>query len=219
MKKIVLLTLAAITALTAQAQKNRIEIGIGRYDVIGLGIMGTNVHKIQTLNAGIVRDVYKNKLLLELRYTRLPYRGYVTYSQDITDPVTTWTKYPWTKTNSILERHRQHFIDIGVRYKITELKNNVIALGLAPSLVFGNARYLDFPLDIPPVGGDIIVMGEGDKREVYFGGKVGLYYDYSFWKNRVNVGADFSMRIYNKSNNDYAYPRILNYGIHLGYNF
>src|SRR5690606_28441289 len=52
------------------------------------------------------------------------------------------------------------------------------------------------------------------RKAQYFGGVTGFRYDYRFWKERINAGANFSARYYFGD-----FPFQLNYGLQLGYNF
>lgn len=218
MKKIILSALALflLAGTISHAQKNRLEIGVEGFTLLG-GLDKLPWGKKAIFHALALRDVYKGKLFLEAQYTKNPFKAHVFVLRDITDNDIISKKNPGTGTFSNLERGRQHFIDLGLRYNLVDHSKAIFSISLSPSLVFGKAHYIDWL--ISELTGEVSVHELAYETELFWGGKASANYDYFLLKKKVNIGVNVTARYYAQSGNPEPFPMTVSYGVHMGYNF
>jgi len=85
-------------------------------------------------------------------------------------------------------------------------------------MAYGGDYYLDYVIWTEPLPGEPYVHPIDESWDKikgnYFGGIIGLAYDYALWKDRINIGFNFSSRYY--LNN---IPFQFNYRLQIGYSF
>lgn len=196
-----------IFAVTAAAQRNRIEIGRNGYRFYDV---------LDQLN-------FRTSSMLSIRCKRSMNDKMSIFAGYSVAPVNAWllvTENSMTDINSIGKiesRKRYHFFDVGANYSLFKIMKHVVSIGIATSFTFGKNIYKTKLIlaPPPPVGqGDIIDIGYDIRNERYWGGLADARYDFTFWKNKINVGADFAARLYAG-----GFPFSLNYGFHAGFNF
>lgn len=208
------LTALCITAmlLSAVAQKNSIEISMGGYMMPGVIVYNHSMTNVVGLTLG--RKI-NERTELTLGYVFPNAQGILTYgmgrllsSEEILDS--------YDDLGKLFDRWRYHYWDAGVRYKIVAIGNHSLKAFQSISLAHGENDYLE-NMGVVPIPGNsshTVFIEYETKKECYMGGTTGLSYDYTFWKNRINIGAHFAARYYLKN-----FPFQVNYGLHLGYNF
>src|SRR5690554_3872073 len=215
------------------AQKNNIEIGITNYKF-------SNV----------------------LNQPEFPFNnGYnIKYTRNISNHLNSYINYIFTPTNSsifisteqimfstesvgkLIGRKAYHYFDLGASYNLFKYKKHTFSTYAGLSIAYGKNEYLSYIEMSKSKSNYEIWIGRRENQEVmeaYFGGVIGLKYDYLFWKDRLNIGVNFGARKYLNKNNAHLeiqdpnlqhidpnipggrhdFPFQINYGIHLGFNF
>lgn len=208
-KKYIVVLCLLVPAVAAMAQKNRIEIGRNGYKFYDV------LDQLSLRQASMVSFKYTRRINDKTGI----FAGYAVA------PVNAWllvTENSMTDLSSIGKietRHRYHFFDLGLSYSLLKIKRHTLSAGAAASFTLGENIYKTKPVIIlppPPPGGqaEIIDFAYEKREEHYWGGVADIRYDFTFWKNRINVGADLAARLYGG-----GFPFSLNYGIHAGFNF
>lgn len=219
MKFKITLILIVFGALQSSAQKNSIEIGIGGYHFYN--VITSHDRLLSTLNLTYQRKIV-DKTSIFVSYTRIPFYFNGSNSNMSSNsnykPIT--TEEFDTDTNSIgklHERYNYYYFDLGASYNFLEKKQHVFQIQLGASIANGiNTYKTNLVLSFPSPEGwvDIINMEKDFIRETYFGGLLGIRYNYSFYKDKISIGGGATTRIYNK-----GFPFQMNYGVSVGYNF
>src|SRR5690554_1086537 len=199
MKKYVFVIIILLTVINLNAQKkNNIEIGYGGYHFPLVTHQPDEL--FSTLNIKYSREIVKD-FQLKIQYTLLPVQA-------------TYLLYENFSLGEIVYRLNYNYFDFGAEYNVWQFNNHRFSASGAISLAYGKNKYL---IAASPSGYEFLDPLNAvyeEKMETYFGGVLDLHYDYTFWKNRLNIGPDFSLRYYN---NDFPFQ--VNYGFHLGFNF
>lgn len=207
LKKYIISLFLFASATAATAQKNRIEIGRNGYKFYAV------LDQLGLRQASMVSVKYKRSITERMGI----FAGYAVA------PVNAWllvTENSMSDINSvgkIESRKRYHFFDAGLNYSLLKMKRHTLSAGLAASFTFGDNIYKTKLVLAPPPPygqGDIIDIAYDIRKEYYWGAVTDIRYDFTFWKNRINAGADLAARIYSG-----GFPFSLNYGIHVGFNF
>jgi|SRR5690606_19450844 len=232
MKHKILIILMMVSFLKSNAQRNRIEIGVGNYKIYNVVAQPDDL--ISQVQFTYSRNI-NNQLRLFSSYLRMPLNSRYLAIEE----------YLMSKeaVGKIENRGKYNYFDLGGAYKLWGFKNHTFSLSAALSLTYGENSYLTHVVWSDPKPGELYgrpFHADYDKKmESYFGGVAGLRYDYTFWKNRINIGVDIAARHYfgkknAKLENPHPntqvsdpnipggrnnFPFQINYGIHVGYNF
>ncbi len=205
-KSVLALFLFAMAAKT-MAQKNRIEIGRNGYKFYGVLdqlSLETGFHAFFTYKRSLT-----GRMGIFARYAVAPVNAWLLVTEN-----------PMTDLNAvgkIESRKRYHFFDLGLNCILLKIQRHALSAGLAASFTSGDNIYKTKLVLAPPPPygqGDIIDIAYEVRRESYWGGVADIRYDFIFWKNRINIGADLATRLYSGD-----FPFSLQYGIHAGFNF
>lgn len=226
MKKALLIILIFLGGSNLHAQNNKIEIGVGGYK-----FYPNDYYHL--LYAPIIDNFNINYSRMILKNTHM----YVNYlnTSIISDILLIANQLKEGNDGELLTRYKYHYADLGIGYQVFKFKNHILTINGALSIAHGTNTYqLHFErTDYAPI------ISIDNQKETYFGGLIGLKYDYLFWKDRFNIGLNFSARKYLNKNNAHleiqdphiqhidpnipggrhSFPFQINYGIHLGVNF
>ncbi|MFT4062225.1 MAG: hypothetical protein QM642_07705 [Edaphocola sp.] len=232
MKRASIIVLFLLSFLQSSAQKNRVEIGIGNYKIYN--VIAQSEDLPTQLQLTYSRSI-NNRVNFFLSYVRLPLNSLYLSVEE----------YLMAKdgVGKIETRGKYSYIDIGGVYKLKNYHSHTLSLSAAVSLAYGKNRYLTHVVWSEPEPGEPyghpFEAAYETKKEAYLGGLAGLRYDYTFWKNRINIGVDFAARYYfgkknahlenpypntivpdpNIPGGRHSFPFQINYGLHVGYNF
>ncbi|RYD99113.1 MAG: hypothetical protein EOP54_05410 [Sphingobacteriales bacterium] len=164
---------------------------------------------VNSLSINYSRKV-NEKCAAFLQYQRLPIKGWLLVQEEYGMAIEAIGK--------IEHRNKYNYFDLGISYSILTIKKHQLNTSLGLSIAYGENSYLLNALWTPPTSwepnGHPFHADYEEKMEAYFGALLSLKYDYFIWKNKINIGADFTARHYLN-----AFPFQVNYGVHLGYNF
>lgn len=211
MKKLILCGLLAVASISTYAQNNKFEIGTGKYHVFNV-LEGTHGN-FQYLSFTYNRNIWQERLYATVSYTTAPVRRDIYfYDQDNSDPTLINSEHPGNiyGTYNHIHRLKQNILDLGITSNIFNYKSHNLYMSAAPSIIWG--QHEDIEIEVG--GGEAFIYSLGTTNESFFGAKFGVQYDYSFWKDRISLGANFTSRVYSKD-----FPAFIQYGIVAGYNF
>jgi hypothetical protein len=215
-KYFIILTAVILLAQNASAQKNSIEVGAGVYnlyhtlDPYDSKLMYDNIESMFYLNIKYQRQI-NDRLGIYGQYTpRLPLNGggnlasVRSFTQESVGKITDYMDYS--------------YFDAGAAYRLLAYRKHTVSGFGALSMGYGKDQYLTaFSEPDPPT----TTWEEAwptveykEKRATYWGGVLGLRYDYAFWKNKMTVGANFAARYYLA-----GFPFQINYGVQVGCRF
>ena len=109
----------------------------------------------------------------------------------------------------LFSRSKFQFAEIEVGYT-KKWRQHSLTIGAGPSFTQTKNDYITKLI----IYYDVVILDTKSKTEQYLGAVFGLHYDFQFWKDRISVGADFKLRMY--QNIPFMYDV---YGLHAGYNF
>ncbi len=207
MIRLVFLTLILFIAIDSIAQKNSLEIGLGR--TLVFNVQEQNEDKIQIASARYTRRISEH-LAFYVQYSRSPLNSNaVAYNS--------WKEYD-EDGNMFYYYGKYNYLDFAAQYEAINYKAHRISVSAGPSVAFGKNTYFDNMVIAEPNPGEpyghIIFADLMQRNAFYFGAAASVRYDYSFWKSKFNVGPDISLRYFFN-----GFPAQLNYGLHLGFNF
>ena len=180
-------------------QKNNIEIGVSKYKFYNLK-SNYNSPYVQ-YSIGSSRKI-SNHLAIGFNYARSHHSTELTYeSYIVQDP-------PSTTQQITIFRRKYTFLMPYISFTQKTFKNQVFQAGLGPSKASGENGY--YQESVTLISHPSVLYF---KKESYYGGIAFLGYDYFFWRNRINIGADLQARYY------VDFPFSITYGLQLGYNF
>lgn len=232
MKNTTILILALICCLRSSAQKNRIETGILGYKFINTIEQQNNLFNQLRINYS---RLIKDKIYLYAQYSKAPLLGRLLVQE----------QYLMSEVSlgKIENRKSFNYFDAGASYEIYKYRNHILSAFGGISIAYGENSYLTHVVWTDPEPGEPyghpIEASYQSEKEVYWGGIFGLRYDYHLWNNMINLGVDFSTRLYSGKKNAHLentypntqvpdpnipggrhnFPFQINYGIHIGYNF
>ncbi|HTO14676.1 MAG TPA: hypothetical protein VLZ83_02850 [Edaphocola sp.] len=214
-KILILLILSLPVAMFAKDKKNRFELGLGRYYVPADNV--TSYYNLIELGKVSYFRTISPKIEIFTGYTHAPFG---------LPMLVKWREFPGVPNRSpfvfeenriskenygkIIGRFNAKAIDLGVTYEIFKKNKHNLKGIVALSTITTFNVYLDHFYQRDKF--DMVIYAS-EKREWYFGGMAGLGYDYTFAKNRFNIGAFSNVRAY------FNFPFQINYGIHIGYSF
>ncbi|HRP90837.1 MAG TPA: hypothetical protein PKX92_12465 [Edaphocola sp.] len=214
-KIIIILILSLPITTFAQDKKNRVELGLGRYYVPADFV--TSYYNLIELGTVSYFRTISPKIEIFTGYSHLPFGIPMLFK---------WREFPGVPNRGsfifaeneigkenygkIIGRYNAKAMDLGVTYKIFKKNKHSIKVISALSGITTLNVYLDHFYQRDKF--DMIIYAT-EKREWHFGGMAGLRYDYTFAKNKFNIGAFSNARAY------FNFPFQVNYGIHVGYSF
>jgi len=231
MKKALLIILIFLGGSNLYAQNNKIEIGASNYKfskILNQPEFPFNIG----YNVGYTRKI-TNDFSTYISYQFTPTNGSIYISTE------QWIYRPESR-GKLIGRKKYHYFDLGANYNLFTHYRHTLYTYAGLSIAYGKNEYLSYlDMSISQYGIFIGRMETQNSREAYFGGLIGLKYDYLFWKDRFNIGLNFSARKYLNKNNAHleiqdphiqhidpnipggrhSFPFQINYGIHLGFNF
>ena len=210
MKKYFLLSLLGLTSVSAVAQKkNRIEIGMFRYQFAGAQQQSSCS---PFLNLTVPSISYERmigpRFGVFVQYVGIPDNSNIDYVSR--EEVSEKTIGKATHRSSL------NYADLGATYKLLQPgRRHQLTLRAGISKAWGSSVYITSYDPIPrPWDWEWGPATADFRQERFFGALAGIRYDYSFWKNRLNAGLNFDARHYAG-----GFPFQVNYGAHLGFNF
>lgn len=215
-KHIVIFAFVFVSTIQLNAQKNSVNLFMGNNSLYHNNMSKTKNSKlINTLGVEYSRKI-DDKLSIGIRYMQPNYSnpysaGYMGERHFSSHLTIDW----YDDVGKLYMRRDYHYWDLGVSYECVRVKKHSLNLKQHISLAHGKDEYVEDIIAYEyPNEFHIIHFSVSVKNAQYWGGVSGLNYNYSLWKERLNVGAEFSLRYY-----FIDFPFQLNYGLHLGYNF
>lgn len=202
-KKIFLILALFLAVVPASAQnKNRLELGVGGYhffDVLSY------YNRPYTLGSISYHRNFSEYLAIQIRATNT-IRSYLVdkYGVTLTQEQISADK---DAIDKIERRTLYYFFDILASYRFLNKGGNQFHAFMGPSFAFGKNEYLRKIYTDDFYETEVV-------SESYSGMLAGFRYDYLFWHNRLNIGAEILGRYYFGD-----FPFQINYGLRMGYNF
>lgn len=219
MKSISTFAFALIFAIPSNllAQKNNLEISVGNMSIPS--DISTSNRLLKQCGLSLSRNI-DHKSSVSLSYEQLmnnyvffniPTFGHIGKSHYSFD-----NEVVPENIGKIINRYDAKSIDFTIGYLFAKFGSHSLKGFAGVSTITTVNSYLTHcsPRAIVPAFECLDLSTYAEKREWYLGGLAGVRYDYSFWKNRLNAGAYFKARAYNKD-----FPFQMNYGLQLGFSF
>lgn len=215
-KYIAIFAFIVVTTIQLNAQKNSVNIFVGGYNLYHKSIIGFIERKHMRMRGIEYNRKINDKLKIGARYFQPnfvnPYSAAFMGERFLSKHLII---NGYDDVGKLWLRTDYHYWDLGVSYECVRIKKHSLNLKQHISLAHGKDKYIaDLVLWEYPNEVHIIHFSSDVKNAQYWGGVSGLNYNYSLWKERLNIGAEFSLRYY-----FIDFPFQLNYGLHVGYNF